>query len=515
MYSPIAGGSFVCKPPTSDILNKWLDAEKNNFKNHIDYLSRNTKHMAVKMVILWTDALTYLLLLSIIIFIIFARRYEPLRAPWREVTRRRLGMAALVVVSAYASIALLDSIHFQSRLTTQSPQQKAYYSTQVKSVLDVLLSPLDETMEVTYSAPFASHLYIKELVALPNGQTLETYPHLQYNAAQEIQPGFNKKADIVRRILLGIIQASALWIIISLSLLWWLAKCHHHSLFKQLSSVFCGKTTVAWRETLLALLLILLLSFGLGHLAAGYHILGTDKVGQDVFYQTIKSIRTGFLIGTLTTLFMLPLAVILGMLAGYFRGWVDDIIQYLYTTLSSVPGVLLITAVILSLQVIIANHPAMFPTLAERADARLLALCAILGITSWTSLCRLLRGETLKLHEVEFVEAAITLGTRPYKILIKHVLPNVLHIILMTVVLDFSGLVLAEAVLSYVGVGVDPITLSWGNMINSARLELAREPIIWWPLLAAFLFMFVLVLAANLFADAVRDAFDPHLREVN
>jgi peptide/nickel transport system permease protein len=96
--------------------------------------------------------------------------------------------------------------------------------------------------------------------------------------------------------------------------------------------------------------------------------------------------------------------------------------------------------------------------------------------------------------------------------MMRHLLPNLLHLVLIAVVIDFSGLVLAEAVLSYVGVGVDPTTLSWGNMINSARLEMAREPMVWWSLLAAFTFMFTLVLAANLFSDAVRDAFDPRLR---
>jgi peptide/nickel transport system permease protein len=96
--------------------------------------------------------------------------------------------------------------------------------------------------------------------------------------------------------------------------------------------------------------------------------------------------------------------------------------------------------------------------------------------------------------------------------MLRHLLPNLMHLVMITVVLDFSSLVLAEAVLSYVGVGVDPTTLSWGNMINRARLEMAREPMVWWSLFAAFTFMFSLVLAANLFSDAVRDAFDPRLR---
>jgi peptide/nickel transport system permease protein len=172
---------------------------------------------------------------------------------------------------------------------------------------------------------------------------------------------------------------------------------------------------------------------------------------------------------------------------------------------------LLIAAAVLSLQVYMENHPELFETLIDRTDMRLLFLCIILGITSWTGLCRLLRGETLKVSQVDYVEAATAFGVRHFNIMTRHILPNVMHIVLIAVVIDFSGLVLAEAVLSYIGIGVDPAMISWGNMINSARLEMAREPIVWWSLAAAFVFMFVLVLAANLFSDAVRDAFDPRV----
>jgi peptide/nickel transport system permease protein len=139
----------------------------------------------------------------------------------------------------------------------------------------------------------------------------------------------------------------------------------------------------------------------------------------------------------------------------------------------------------------------------------------ILGVTSWTGLCRLLRGETLKLKELDYIQAAHAFGVRNARIISRHILPNVMHIVLISVVMEFSGLVLAEAVLSYVGVGVDPTMNSFGTMINSARLEMAREPMVWWLLAAAFVFMVVLVLAANLFADAVRDAFDPRVRMLN
>lgn len=248
---------------------------------------------------------------------------------------------------------------------------------------------------------------------------------------------------------------------------------------------------------------------GIYHKLQHYHLLGTSKIGEDVLYQSLKSIRTGFIIGSVTTLFMLPFAVMFGMMAGYFGGRVDDIIQYIYTTLSSIPAVLLIAAAVLSLQSLMNRHEDWFQTVIGRSDLRLLALCAILGVTSWTTLCRILRGEVLKLREIEFVQAAQGLGVGHFKMMIVHFLPNLIPIILISVVLDFSGLVLAEAVLSYVGVGVDPSSYSWGTMINSARLELARVPIVWWSLTSAFIFMFTFVLSANIFADAIREGFDP------
>jgi hypothetical protein len=144
--------------------------------------------------------------------------------------------------------------------------------------------------------------------------------------------------------------------------------------------------------------------------------------------------------------------------------------------------VLLIAAAVLMMQVVIDTHPQWFATAAERADLRLLALCFILGMTSWTGLCRLLRGETLKLRELEYIQAAQAFGVSDLRIIVRHILPNLMHIVIIALVMDFSGLVLAEAVLSYVGIGVDPTMISFGTMINNARMELAREPMVWWSL---------------------------------
>jgi peptide/nickel transport system permease protein len=467
--------------------------------------------MQFKFVILWTDALIFLLVIAMVAYFLRVRRYEHLRAPWRQVAKRRLGMSALVILLCFVLIGLFDSVHFRRVLPNNHNTEKIFYSTQVESLLDVLTSPLGAETEKTYSAPFATQLYTKSVLEMPDGREARTYPRLLHGAAHLKDPK-NRGLDILIRSLKAGLKALMAWLILTFAFLFFLARRSQIPFIQQTKTVLYYRSFVAWREILLIIGLVLLIVFISMELASKYHILGTDKVGKDVFYESIKSIRTGLIIGTLTTLVMLPFAVLFGTLAGYFGGWVDDAIQYIYTTLSSIPGVLLISAAILSLQVFITNHPNFFPTLEIRADARLLALCVILGIGSWTSLCRILRGETLKLREMEFIQAALALGVGQFKIIRRHILPNMMHIILITVVLDFSMLVLAEAVLSYVGVGVDPTTYSWGNMINSARLELAREPIVWWPLLAAFVMMFTLVLSANLFSDAVRDAFDPRLR---
>ena len=184
-------------------------------------------------------------------------------------------------------------------------------------------------------------------------------------------------------------------------------------------AVWRGKGGLAWRAVLVTLGLVFLFAGPVAVLAGEYHVFGTDKVGQDVLFLTLKSIRTALVIGTLTTLVTLPLAVVLGIMAGYLGGWVDDLIQYVYTVLNSIPGVLLIAAAVLMMQVVIDTHPQWFETAAERADARLLALCLILGMTSWTGLCRLLRGETLKLRELEYIQAAQAFGVSDLRIILR------------------------------------------------------------------------------------------------
>ncbi len=401
-------------------------------------------------------------------------------------------MVSLLVLSLFVLVGLLDTLHYRAALPEKNSGETVY-SPEVLSVFDKLVTPLRTQTEKTYSAPLAVTLYAKESVVDASGHVLREYPRLRYGGAS-LTDVRQRDADVLRRGLTGALAGLAAGLLIALGSKRWLVQRR-------------------WpmRALLVATLVISVLIGATVDLAAAYHVLGTDKVGQDVLYLSLKSIRTGLIIGTVTTLVTLPLALFLGVAAGYFRGWVDDVIQYIYTVLSSIPSVLLIAAAVLMMQVTIDTHPQWFETSASRADLRLVFLCLILGVTSWTGLCRLLRGETLKLREMEYIQAAQAFGVSSLRILTRHIMPNVMHIVLISLVMDFSGLVLAEAVLSYVGVGVDPSMISFGTMINAARLEMGREPMVWWALASAFGFMLVLVLAANLFADAVRDAFDPRL----
>lgn len=453
-------------------------------------------------VILATDGLLFLLAALAGGAWLWFRRKPSFQSGARRVFATPAAMAAAVLLSVYGAIACLDSIHFRSAEYTSTGAFLGY-TPRVESVLDVLCAPLRAHEEQTYSAPFALRSLLR--VTIPGEQGVQRIRPRLHGVPPGIGGAAAERRDIAIRLLKGTAEAALLWC----TLLVGAWQRSGAPLGLTASRLWARQGDLPWRTFWLTTGLVLWGICVIANLGAAYHVLGTDQVGIDVLYKSLKSIRTGVVIGTLTTLVTMPFAIVLGIVAGYFGGVIDDAIQYLYTTLSSIPGVLLIAASVLSLDLFLEKHASAFQSVLERADIRLLFLCIVLGITSWTSLCRLLRGETLKLREMEYVQAAIALGVRRRHILLRHILPNVMHIVLISVVLDFSGFVLAEAVLTFVGVGVDPTTFSWGTMIDGARLELAREPAVWWNLGAAFGFMLILVLAANVFADAVRDALDP------
>lgn len=435
----------------------------------------------MRIVIGWTDALIYLLITGFLIWFWSFRKTDEWHLIRQRIIERPRYLVVLMILMVYALIGFLDTLHFKYKNQEYN----------ITSVLDVLLSPRNHQTEETYSAPFALQALNPEIVKNPDGTIQEVFPKLQ-NAGQNLKSPQDKYRDIGNRIVSG----SALGLLLTgllYGIFWGIYSIKHKKIKKK--SKYNKLIQTFWLTLGSIICLISIIAF----LIPEYHILGTDKVGRDVFYLAVKSIRTGLVIGTVTMLVTLPFALLLGMWAGYFGGLVDDIIQYTYTTLSSVPGVLLIAAAMLSFQIFVQSDP----------DLRLVILCIILGVTSWTTLCRLLRGETLKLRESDFVQSAVSLGTRPLKIIRRHIMPNLMHIVIITVILDFSGLVLAEAVLSYVGVGVDPTSYSWGNMINASRMEMGRDPVVWWSLFGALILMFTLVFSANIFADALQEALNP------
>jgi peptide/nickel transport system permease protein len=225
----------------------------------------------------------------------------------------------------------------------------------------------------------------------------------------------------------------------------------------------------------------------------GRHLLGTDLIGRDVLLQTLKGVRVALLIGGFSTLIVIPIALLLGMTAGYFGRRVDDVVFFIISTLSSIPTLLLLIALVMAL------------------GRGTLQVCLALGVTSWVGFARVIRGETLKLRELDYVAAARALGAGHTRILRRHILPNLMHLVVITFVLLFSRLILSEAVLSWLGIGIDG---SWGQMIDQARDELARDPVVWWNLSAASLALFGLILSVNLLGDTARDVLDPRtLRE--
>lgn len=222
------------------------------------------------------------------------------------------------------------------------------------------------------------------------------------------------------------------------------------------------------------------------------HPFGTDMFGRDVLSRAAHGAATALAVGLVASGIALLIGLILGALAGYFGGAVDALIVWLYTTVDSVPYILLI------------------PALAFVLGRGLTNVFIAVGLTSWVTLARLIRGEFMKNKDREYVQAAAALGASHGRRMFLHILPNVLHLAFVQFGLGFVSAIKIEVILSYLGLGVDVSTPSWGLMIDDAKLELARP--FWGNFLAATVFMFGLILAFNLFNDALRESFDPKLK---
>ena len=466
-----------------------------------------------KLVFLWTDIFVWLVFAMTVFYATRVLRNPNARRTWRRVFMAPTPMAASIVLAIFVVIGMVDSIHFRPRIDSAPGKgaAAAVYSGETLSVLDLAFTGLREAREKSYSMPLAYQGFSKEAVD-EGGSTVREFPRLRYGGRQLTDPAREWIGDIATRLVTGVVLGLVAAMGVMLIVAGGVASARREGIVAAWQYMRSSATTMPWTTVSRTILILGVFIGGLLSLAAGYHVFGTDLTGNDVFYRVVKSIRTAIVMGALTTAATLPFALVLGVVAGYMRGWADDLIQYFYTVLSSIPAVLLIAACVLLIQVFIDKNPQLFETGIERSDLKLLFLCLIVGITEFATMCRLVRGETMKLRELDYIQASQAFGAGAGKIMAKHIVPNVMHIVIITLVLEFSQIVLYEAVLSYVGVGVDPSMSSFGTMLNLARSEMARDPIVWWNLATAFVFMLGLVLSINLFADGVRDAFDPRAR---
>ncbi len=248
---------------------------------------------------------------------------------------------------------------------------------------------------------------------------------------------------------------------------------------------------------------------------SGPHILGTGQLGHDVLAHGLRGITTGLWIGLFAALISCFIGTVLGALAGYFGGWVDVLVVWLFTTLESVPYLLLVLAfayVLKANPAIKEAYEASFLKQDLHLSLGLFRIALVLGLLTWVGVCRTVRGEFIRQRDRDYVVAAHALGVPTSRVIFRHILPNAFHLVLVSFSLLFVNAIKFEVVLSFLGLGLEEGEASWGLMISNAKLELLREPSVWWQLTTATVLMFGLILCVNLFSDALRDALDPRLK---
>ncbi len=232
-------------------------------------------------------------------------------------------------------------------------------------------------------------------------------------------------------------------------------------------------------------------------------LLGTDSQGRSILWRAVYSIRVATQVGLVSAIIAVVVGAFLGSMAGFFGGWVDHAIVWLYSTLSSVPYIVLLTVVAFVFGSMEVTVPF---TDGVKVHQTLIPMYVAFGVTFWIAPCRQIRGEALKIRSLDYVQSATALGAGRFYIMRKHIIPNVLFLVFINFSLIFIGAIKSEVILSFLGIGVQGQP-SWGVMISESRGEVLKQ--FFWQIGAATAFMFGLVLAFNVFSDALQDAFDP------
>jgi peptide/nickel transport system permease protein len=220
------------------------------------------------------------------------------------------------------------------------------------------------------------------------------------------------------------------------------------------------------------------------------HLLGTDDIGRDVLSRVIYGTRVTLTVGLVAVTIYVAIGTILGSVSGYFGGWIDSTIQRFTDAVMCFPSLIIIIAAVAIIGPSIYN------------------VIFVIGLLSWPGICRLVRGQILTLREREFVEAARAMGASPTRVIFSHLLPNTVAPITVAATFGVAAAILTEAGLSFLGLGVQPPTPSWGNMINTAQSAAVLQdmPWLWVP---AGVMIALAVLSINFVGDGLRDALDP------
>ncbi|MCK9229667.1 MAG: ABC transporter permease [Syntrophales bacterium] len=222
------------------------------------------------------------------------------------------------------------------------------------------------------------------------------------------------------------------------------------------------------------------------------HLLGTDQLGRDVLSRMIWGSRISLKVGFVATGIAMLIGTVLGAVAGYYGRWIDSLIMRFVDVMLCFPAFFLILAVIALLEPSIWN------------------IMVVIGLTSWMGITRLVRADFISLKERDFVQAARVIGATDVKIIFRHILPNAMASVLVAATLGVAGAILTESALSFLGIGVQPPTPSWGNILTAGKDNI---DIAWWLSLYPGLAILITVLGYNLLGEGIRDSLDPRLRE--
>lgn len=222
------------------------------------------------------------------------------------------------------------------------------------------------------------------------------------------------------------------------------------------------------------------------------NIFGTDIFGRSVFQKVVKGTEIAMSVGVVVSIISAVLGVFLGVLAGYFGGWIDDFLMWLYTVIASIPNIILLVSI------------------AYILGKGIFAIFIALSSNFWTDIFLFVRNEVIRHRDREYVQAATALGAGHFRKIFYHILPNIMHVILIKFSMVFQQAIKSEVLLSYLGLGVQN-TPSWGRMIDEAKIELMKG--VWWQIFFATTFMFLIVLSFNILSDAIRVSLDPKMKK--